>query len=396
MKSPAELAARLARSWSRPAWREQHLLQASWPVRLAIGAPDAARFRDDGAAVAQHLDAWRQLASHKELGRVHWQPRRYQSGAEEVLLPMHWELGQPSHYRAVMQQLRPPGHAEILSDWAALAEVLPAVASAQRPLLVRRLSLWRALAPDGVVQAAQLALALEPGQAAGRPLRALAVAGVDSKFFERHGALLTALLDLRFDGQASAQGLRAFLGASVDEEHWLLVVPLAPGMLPFARQRVSANELQTTGPPGTHVLLIENEQCLHLLPGPLPGVVAILGAGLNLGWLQASWLQQRKVAYWGDIDTWGLRMLGMARAQLPRLHALLMDRASFEAHADRAVPEPTLADAPGQEIALQAAERDLDAWLRTRSRGRLEQEFLHAQWVGEAVRNWMRQTEPAD
>ena len=394
MKSPAELAARLARAWSRPDWREQHLLQASWPVRLSIGAPSTARFRDDGAAVAQHLDAWRQLASSKELGRVHWQPRRYQSGAEAISLPMHWELGQPSHYRAAMQQLRPPGHAEILSDWAALTEVLPAVEPTQRPLLLRRLSLWRALAPDGVVQAARLALELEPGQAAGRPLRALAVAGVDSKFFERHAALLTALLDLRFDGQVSAQGLRAFLGASADDEHWLLVAPLAPGMLPFARQRVSANELQTTAPPGTHVLLIENEQCLHLLPQPLPGVIAILGAGLNLSWLQASWLQQRQVAYWGDIDTWGLRMLGMARTQLPRLHVLLMDRASFEAHADRAVTEPVPADRPGQDMALEPAERDLDAWLRTRPQGRLEQEFLQPQWVGQAVRNWVEQTAP--
>ncbi len=55
----------------------------------------------------------------------------------------------------------------------------------------------------------------------------------------------------------------------------------------------------------------------------------MLGAGLNLGWLAAPWLQERTVAYWGDLDTWGLHMLAIARGHVPHLHALLMDRATF-------------------------------------------------------------------
>ena len=76
-----------------------------------------------------------------------------------------------------------------------------------------------------------------------------------------------------------------------------------PAARAFARQRVPASELQATPLPAAHILLVENERCLHLLPRPLAGTIAILGAGRNLAWLAAPWLQARRVAYWGDIDT---------------------------------------------------------------------------------------------
>ena len=60
--------------------------------------------------------------------------------------------------------------------------------------------------------------------------------------------------------------------------------------------------------------------------------IAVLGAGLNLGWLAAPWLRGRSVAYWGDLDTWSLHMLASARGHLPHLQALLMDRATFDTH----------------------------------------------------------------
>ena len=59
MQSPTQLAVQLARHWQRADWREKHLLQAAsaWPLRLPIAAPTATQFRDDSAAVAQHLQA---------------------------------------------------------------------------------------------------------------------------------------------------------------------------------------------------------------------------------------------------------------------------------------------------------------------------------------------------
>jgi hypothetical protein len=121
----------------------------------------------------------------------------------------------------------------------------------------------------------------------------------------------------------------------------------------------------------------------------MPDTIAILGAGLNLGWLRAPWLQSRQVAYWGDIDTWGLAMLATARSHLAHLQALLMDSECFEAHRHLAVVEPVhAAVAPGG--VLLPGEVALDQRLRSLDKGRLEQEFLPVNVVKNAMQHWLR------
>ncbi len=73
------------------------------------------------------------------------------------------------------------------------------------------------------------------------------------------------------------------------------MAPLADGLLPFRRQRVTTSELLTTDPfttprrssawPARRILLVENERSLHQLQHLsllLPDTIAILGSGLNL------------------------------------------------------------------------------------------------------------------
>ena len=390
MKSPQALAAKLAQQWHSADWRERQLLGGgtAWPLTLPIGQPDTAVFLNDAAALRSHLQQWRAV-EQDGLGHVQWQERRYRGSSDAIAVPTHWQLAKPSQCIAAIRHFKVLGHAQVHSDYARLSTL---IAGVERPgfqrLLVRRLVQWRDVPVDAVMAAAHMALQLEPGCAQGKPLRALAVQGNDTKFFERHASLLTALLDERFDGEASRQGLVGFLGALPEDDHWLLIAPLAPGLLPFAQMRVRASELLTTPLPGSRILLVENERCLHQLPAPVQDTIAVLGAGLNLGWLAAPWLQERSVAYWGDLDTWGLRMLATARHHLPHLHALLMDRATFSAHQHLAVAEPVHAPEPisGAQTPEEAA---LQAHLRAQARGRLEQEFLPTDTVHRAVRTWV-------
>ncbi|MBP6418416.1 MAG: hypothetical protein KA294_03475 [Giesbergeria sp.] len=388
MRSPEQLAEQLARRWQRSDWREAHLLPnpGAWPLRLDVGAPSADSFRSASPALRQHLQAWRAV-SERGPGSVQWTPRSYRGGAAPLDVPVQWTLERPSEALAAITRFAVNGHAEIAADYQALVAVLAQVDAPFQRLLLRRLALWRHLPTEQVATAARVALQLTPGCAAGKPLRALAVAGNDSKFFERHASLLKALLDERFDGEASRQGLSDFLGASPEGEHWVLVAPLDAGLLPFRRQRVPTSELQHSALPAQRILLVENERSLHQLPTPLPQTIAVLGSGLNLAWLTAPWLQACDVAYWGDIDTWGLAMLASARRHLPQLHALLMDRATFDAHAERAVAEPVQASELSQS-GLLAHEVALAQHLRTLDKGRLEQEFLPAEAVACAVRQW--------
>ncbi len=395
MKSPEQLAEQLARQWLRSDWREAQLLShpgGAWPLQLAIGAPGAQSFQGAGPALRQHLQAWKAITDNGP-GAVQWAPRSYRGGSAPVDVPRYWTLPRPSDAIAAISRFAGREHAGIAADYQALANVLSQVNACFHRLLLRRLSLWRHLPTDQVVTATRIALQLAPGCAAGKPLRTLAVAGNDSKFFERNDSLLKALLDERFDGEASRQGLTAFLGASPEGEHWVLVAPLADGLLPFRRLRVTTTELfttelHTTALPARRILLVENERSLHQLPRPMPDTIAILGSGLNLSWLAAPWLQHCEVAYWGDLDTWGLAMLATARRHLPQLHALLMDLATFHAHAHLAVHEPVHCNDLPME-ALRPQEGALAQHLRSLSLGRLEQEFLPTQAVASAIALWM-------
>lgn len=91
-----------------------------------------------------------------------------------------------------------------------------------------------------------------------------------------------------------------------------LVVPLQPELLPFKRLRLTTSELAETPLPASRLLVVENEQCVHLLPEVLPDTLAVLGSGLDLQWLVSAHLAGKQIAYWGDMDIWGLLMLARA------------------------------------------------------------------------------------
>ena len=162
------------------------------------------------------------------------------------------------------------------------------------------------------------------------------------------------------------------------------------GVLPFEQLRVRTSELARTPLP-TGKVLVENEQCTHQLPR-VDDVVAILGAGLNVSWLETPWLRDRQVAYWGDLDTWGLAMLGKARSCQPDLSALMMDRSTFNQFESRAVPEPVPFNNDEPE-GLTSTELQLFKYLMSRERGRLEQEFLPKELVTGVVSNWSGRVE---
>ena len=378
MKSPDELAEILVRQWHNADKREQRLLDPqAWPISLPIGRPPPMVLAQKTAQVREHIERWRAVT----VGEVQWQSIAYRSAAEPVSLPQHWQLRSPQEWAQAS------GDAQVQLELQRLLYLLDRVDARFHSLLIRQRAQWRDRNDDEVVQAAALALALEPGIAAGRPLRSLALAGIDSKFMERHRGLVTALLDIRFDGQASQLGLSSFLDAADEGDHWLLVAPLSPGLLPFAQQRVRARELRDTPLPAQRILLIEIDRCLHLLP-MLPDTIAVLGSGLDLAWLRADWLRERQIGYWGDMDTWGLCMLARARELQPHLAALLMGQPLFERFAGTlAVPEPITAGSKSPS-GLTVFEQGFYQHLINKAKGRIEQEFLPQSIVADAMSRW--------
>jgi hypothetical protein len=378
MKSPADLARRWAGQWEAADTREQRLLEAqSWPVSLSIGRPSPAEFTHRTHEVREHLKSWRAV----RIGRVVWESVTFRGASEPVDVPIQWVLSSPSEWAAACDQRT------VRNEFERLGRLVAAADPVFHRTLVRQRHLLQDRLEAEIVQAIELASALAPGCAAARPLRALGLCGVDSKFFERHRALLVQLLDARFDGQVSDLGLEAFLGAYNEGEHWLLVAPLTSGMLPFAQQRVRAREISVQPLPGSRLLVVENERCLHQLPS-LPDTMAILGAGLNLEWLHTTWLCDRRIGYWGDLDTWGLLMLSRAREQQSHIESLLMSRELFD------LLSPTSAvveSSPAEEqlpAGLTAPERELYSYLRNLEKGRVEQEMVPRELVVSELLKW--------
>lgn len=377
MKSPTELAARLARQWQHADNREVRLLSPdAWPLSLPIGKPTPAQLTHETDTVRAHLRSWRSVTT----GEVIFEPMTFRGGTEPVEVPVAWRLHSANEW------ITATADPVIQQQYDRLQRLLRAVDPIFKHLIVRQRALLEEEREEEVIKATQVALQLTPGYAQGRPLRLLATLGVDSKFFERHRGLLIQLLDLRFEGQVSDLGLEAFLGAPEEGDHWLLLVPLAPQLLPFTQQRVRASELHSATLPGTHLLIVENEHCLHQLP-PLPDTLAILGAGLHLEWMATPALRQKRIAYWGDLDTWGLTILAKARTLQPHLTALMMDRDLFDACRSSSVPETTPApEAP--PAGLTSSERDFYQYLRGLENGRVEQEFVPPEKVVATLERW--------
>lgn len=379
MKTPAELAVRWARQWENPDLRESRLLdEAAWPASLPIGRPTPSEIASAWHDVAARIRLWRDVSA----GTVRWETATFRATRESIEVPARWEISSPAEWVGAANDRA------IRSEYEMLLRILNGTDPIFHATLIRERALWRQKAQEDVVHAGRLCLQLAPGIAEGRPLRAVSLAGIDSKFFERHSSLIVRLLDLRFDGEASRQGLETFLDAWRETDHWLLLADLGtPPILPFPQLRVRATDLATTGLRAGALLIVENENCLHLLPRDLPGVVAVLGTGNDLGWLRSGWSQTTPIGYWGDIDTWGMTLLARARAHAAKLVPILMTREIFDLHSSSAVPEkvPASESLPDN---LSAAEASLYKHLLGSSHGRLEQEFLSAPFVSTAIRAW--------
>jgi hypothetical protein len=381
MYSPDELRKKLVRQWDNAKLRAERLLPpGNWPLCLPIGKPSAKIFAEQPLRVLQHVQLWRQVT----VGRVDWEEVSYRASDGPVSMPLRWILNGPSDWISAAADLA------VSREFRLLEGITEQVDPIFHPLLVSHRSLWRNKGPQDIISAVRLASRLEPGCAKGLPLRLLSGQGVDTKFIENNISLLTRLLDVRFSGEASEQGLTTFLDAFDESSHWVLIVPLSPGLLPFKKCRVTTAELVETTLPASRMLVIENEQCLHQLP-VLSDTIAILGCGLDVQWLSSPALDEKQVAYWGDMDSWGLLMLARARRCRPSLDVLLMNRELFEEYASHsAVPEPVKAQEAIPDGLLNE-EVDFYRYLTRLPRGRLEQEFLPAGIVEKALVRWARE-----
>jgi hypothetical protein len=238
-------------------------------------------------------------------------------------------------------------------------------------------------------------------------LRQVDIPGIHTKFLEAHRGVLSELLDLvlpaeavdpSFSGTSQFARRYGFRDKSarirfrlLDPEHALL----SPGT--EQDYTVSGDTFARLAPKAARVFITENEVNFLAFP-PLADSLVVFGAGYGFDVLaDATWLHDRSVYYWGDIDTHGFAILDQLRALFPHVRSFLMDRATLLAHQSQWGDEPdpcahALSRLDAAECALYDDLRDQ----RLRKRLRLEQEKIPFGWVGQALTGLQPNTETKD
>jgi hypothetical protein len=174
-------------------------------------------------------------------------------------------------------------------------------------------------------------------------LRQIDVPGVDTKFIERHRGILSALLDRqlpadRVDHTRPPSDFAGRYGFRTKPDYvrfrWL------GHRNGYTEMSVQAAELADKPPDCSAVFVVENEITYLAFPPP-EGSIVVFGGGYALPRLnRLTWLADKDLIYWGDIDTHGFAILNQLRRRYPHARSILMDRPTLLTHEAHWTHEP--------------------------------------------------------
>lgn len=173
-------------------------------------------------------------------------------------------------------------------------------------------------------------------------LRQVDLPGIHTKFIEAHRSVLSQLLDrvlpesaidTRYSGLSGFARRYGFLEKPLPVRFRILdpQIRLLPASVEqdiiLTQTAFAALELAPS-----KVFMTENEVNFLAFP-PLPDAMVIFGAGYGFrNLVSATWLAQKQIYYWGDIDTHGFAILNQLRDRFAHARSFLMDQATLLAH----------------------------------------------------------------
>jgi len=180
-------------------------------------------------------------------------------------------------------------------------------------------------------------------------LRQVSLPGIDSKFIEQNRSVLAALLDLALPPEqikAEATGVKQFecrFGfRSKPEKIRFRLLDTRLALLPGTDADISltTNDFRSLHQKSAfasqlkRVFITENEINFLAFP-PQNNSMVIFGAGYGFDALaEATWLTQKEIFYWGDIDTHGFIILDQLRSKFAHVQSILMNESTLMAHQE--------------------------------------------------------------
>ncbi len=374
------------REWGCMASLKARLLgRKPFPIRLGLRPPEGRAAITDLPHFQKFVAQWHAFHQQKF---VQWQSKKFRDLSEQ-LVPKSFML---ADIQALIEFV---GEEAIARSHTWSENMSPLLKLDERiyPALVKHLDVIEQLSSVDATLLADLMRQLSPQMGAGKYLRALPLLGVDTKFLEPHQTLITDVLDILHKGEVStAGGLLAWLGCSSNPKGWLTVRSLCKktiaNMGHFPILQLPSDRLKQSILPAANILIVENMQSGLGLP-ELEDTIAIMGGGKNVAWMVAKWLNNKRVAYWGDIDTWGLSILSDVRAKLNDVTALMMDHKTLHQHEERMVIEPQPVAHCPQFLSASEAQLFHDLKSGCFKASRLEQERLSADYIHCQLQSWL-------
>lgn len=227
-------------------------------------------------------------------------------------------------------------------------------------------------------------------------IRQLNIPGVDTKFIEKHKKLLHNLFAILLPDTAihhqytkiTGHGFEQRYGLRYDESLIrcrLLDPNIFPAQLPDDIS-MPLSHFSSLEPNCQRVIFTENKINGLCFPS-LQKSMVVFGLGYGIRALKAiSWLQEKEIYYWGDIDTHGFAMLSQVRQYYPNTISILMNEQTLFKHKQFWGSEPSDKRCLNNLTHLTEEENQLYHHLLSNSYGeylRLEQERIEFKSISE-------------
>ena len=354
MISPKDIREKALRHWSSYAYHRLYLSGSPWQaLDIPFGKPGGRELLSEFASIGKSLQALQASAkaygyqidfepvAHHQLGEQHL-PSRIYFATEQDFLRCIGKLKEAAQFKQLAQQT--------LTQYLALSELLH-----HKPRwLLDNLAVWNKL----LSVAAWFIAHPQPDIF----IRQIDLPGIDSKFIEQHKTQLTTLLDTLLPPSAIDNNAKSFeqrYGLRFDQ-HMIRFRLLDPAiaLAGLTDLTLPLEDFCRLEPALEYVFITENKVNGLSFPA-FPGSMVIFMLGYGVGSLaKAHWLKNKRIIYWGDLDTHGFEMLSRLRENFSHVESMLMDKRTLAENISLCVQEPS----PLKEIPVFLTDTEKDTF----------------------------------
>lgn len=372
-ETPDDLRARLQKTW--PERVRAHLsLDAddAWPLEVNIGRPaltgDA--LLQNAVAIREWIASWRAVEQHHD---ITFQEQTRRRGGR-ICMPERIIFNTLDDLAAYLGKTNQEALARARARFSDLKVI--------DPRLLGLAPHWRAVVDMNEVEHKGACDFINQRQYDPEELlsiREMMISGLDGKFLEkRHNILEEALAQI--GALLEGKDYRERLGFRADDRQtlWVKTHP-ADQAGPFGTQQFALRPSQITNLPDSihQVTIVENIETFFGYD-PKPGVCLFFGSGNAISGMAAEmpFLQNMTVTYWGDLDSFGMKILSRLRRCVPNARSVMMDAETMTGIARGAWrSEPESDRYTGEIFHLTDAEQGALDLIRSGNK-RIEQEHL--------------------